>query len=427
MFSYWRYLCFDLILVSNSYVSVGQAQDEPPVENTDSVFSRPALFDGSGTLREAMRQHGINADLWWTQFNQSFVDGNGNSDWEYGGKVDLIVNLDASKLGLWHGFSINLHQEWLYGEDANAQGDGTFLPVNTALALPRLGGNEAETSILLTQQLGDRASLSLGKFNMLAAAARTPLVGGGGLDTFMHIALAAPVSGVTPPYLLGASASLKTDHASYNLLVYDPRNAQYWDVIEKPFRDGVTTSLSATFPVKVHGRSGFHTVRGVYSTEDGIDLRDVPQLGLPPELQDEPRSKSGPWYLQYSFQQFLHQSEADPSKGWGIFGQFAISGGNPNPAKGHFFIGLGGNSFLPGRLNDRWGIAYFQNELDPDLRAAARRDLGISLGSEKGVEAYYNLAVTPWLRVTGDLQVVNPFPSNRDRSVFAGLRTQVRF
>jgi hypothetical protein len=38
---------------------------------------------------------------------------------------------------------------------------------------------------------------------MLDAAAKTPLIGGGGINTFQHIGFAAPVSGVTQPYIVG--------------------------------------------------------------------------------------------------------------------------------------------------------------------------------------------------------------------------------
>ena len=130
---------------------------------------------------------------------------------------------DGEKIGLWSGLSMNLHQEFVYGDDVTTQNDGTYLPINTALALPRLGGHDHDTSIILTQKINDQATLSLGKFNMLDAAARTPILSGGGLNSFQNIGFAAPIN---PPYLLGASLSLRLERVSFNLIVYDPRNAQ---------------------------------------------------------------------------------------------------------------------------------------------------------------------------------------------------------
>ncbi len=54
-----------------------------------------------------------------------------------------------------------------------------------------------------------------------------------------------------------------------------PRNAQDWNVVTSPFQKGETTSLSATFPVKIGGLTGYQGLRGVY-------LADIPRLILPP-------------------------------------------------------------------------------------------------------------------------------------------------
>ncbi len=43
------------------------------------------------------------------------------------------------------------------------------------------------------------------------------------------------------------------------------------------------------------------------------------------------------------------------------------------------------------------------------------------------LEAYYNIAVTPWFRVTADIQYVEPVRKDRDDATFIGLRTQMKF
>ncbi len=112
----------------------------PPALSQGFDWDRPALLDGPGSPKQEMRDTGIIVDAWLTQFYQGVVAGDGDREWQYGGKGDLIVTFDGGKLGLWKGFYVNLHQEWLYGEDANTQGDGSLFPVNTALGFPRLGG-----------------------------------------------------------------------------------------------------------------------------------------------------------------------------------------------------------------------------------------------------------------------------------------------
>jgi porin len=409
--------------VGASRASSQSAQDGSVAQ---SLLTRPSLLDGDGGPKEALRARGIYTDFSLTQFYQGLVSGDGNKSWQYGGKGDAVVTFDGAKLGLWSGFYVTVHQEWLYGEDANTLGDGSLLPVNTALAFPRLGGHEQDTTVVVTQNFGEPWSLSVGKFNMLDAASKTPLMGGGGINTFMNLGLAAPASGVTPPYIVGGSLTLKTKPAIFNLFVYDPRNAQNSDVIENPFSEGTTTSLTTTVPVKIAGLTGYQGVRGVYSTKKGLDLVDVPQLLLPPESQSVPGTKQGYWYFAYSFQQYLFQSTTNPKEGWGVFGQVSISDGNPNPIEWSLLAGIGGSSLLPGRSLDRWGIGYFHYGVSSDLMDGLSA-LGINIRDEQGVEAYYNLAVTPWFLMTADVQYIEPFLPDHKDAVFLALRSQLKF
>ena len=393
-----------------------------------TLYERPALFDGPGSTRQALRESGVDIHASWTQFMQGIVGGGASGDWQTGGKGDLIINLDGNRLGLWPGLFINIHQEVVVGDDLNDLFNGSYIPVNTALAFPRLGGSDYDTSIVVTQSLGETLTLSAGKFNMLDAVARTPLIGGGGLDTFMNLGLAAPLSGVTPPYIVGASLGVNTKPVSFNVFVYDPRNAQDWDVVSNPFEEGVTLSVSSTLQTQIGGLPGIYSMRGVISSDESIDLRDAPQILLPPEFPVEIGTKADPWFVSFSAQQYLWQSPGDPGKGWGLFGQVGWSDGNPTPVHSSFFLGAGGNSPIPGRLDDLWGIAYFRYDLSDDLLdALAAPPFNLALGPEEGVEAYYNLAVTPWFRVTADVQWIDDFPANEKDTWFAGLRTQVKF
>ena len=179
-----------------------------------SLWTQPSIFDTPGGLKESLRDAGINLDVWVTEFGQGIISGDGEKGIEWGGKGDILATFDGERLGLWQGLSVFVHQEVIWGEDANNRGDGSIIPVNTALAFPRLGGSDQELSISVTQAFGPRASVSVGKFNMLDPASRVPIMGGGGLDTFMNTAFAAPISGVTPPYSVGAMATYKTDPAT---------------------------------------------------------------------------------------------------------------------------------------------------------------------------------------------------------------------
>lgn len=417
------------LLLCLAAATQAEAQVVESTTDTAGIWDRPALLDGPGTVKQSLRDRGVSVDAWLTQFYQGVIAGEGDREWQYGGKGDLIVTFDGQKLGLWQGFYVNVHQEWLYGEDANNQGDGSILPVNTAMGFPRLGGYERDTSIIVTQTFGEQFSISVGKFNLLDAAAKTPLTGGGGLDTFMNTALAAPISGVTPPYIVGGIASLKTEPAIFTLMVYDPRNAQNWDVIEHPFEDGTTTSLSITVPTKVAGLTGYYGVRGVYSSKDGLDLADIPQLILPPGSEGPVQTAldtDNYWYVSASVQQYFYQDPTNPAVGWGLFADAAVSDGNPNPFKWRFLGGLAGNSPIAGREQDRWGVGYFYYGLSDDLKDSLST-IGIAIADEQGIEAFYNYFITPWLRLTGDVQWIDTGRADLDDAVLAAVRLQTRF
>ena len=76
--------------------------------------------------------------------------------------------------------------------DAGRLEDLTKAHPGTALALPLLGGTPTDLSLTATQSFGSNVSVTAGKFNMLDAAARTPIMGGGGETTFWNTAFAAP-------------------------------------------------------------------------------------------------------------------------------------------------------------------------------------------------------------------------------------------
>ncbi|MCX7303642.1 MAG: hypothetical protein NTV73_04770 [Hyphomicrobiales bacterium] len=75
--------------------------------------------------------------------------------------------------------------------------------------------------------------------------------------------------------------------------------------------------------VTIGGKSGFHTLRGVYSTLHGTDLGDIPDLILPGGAENLGKV-DGYWFASYAFQQYLVQDQQNPSRGWGIFGQIAV-------------------------------------------------------------------------------------------------------
>jgi len=83
--------------------------------------------------------------------------------------------------------------------------------------------------------------------------------------------------------------------------------------------------------------------------------------------------------------------------------------GNPNLMKWTTFFGVGGSSFISGRPDNRFGLAYFHI----GVSSALKDELApVNLKDESGVEVFYNVAMTPWFRIT-DVEEGDPNPERR--------------
>jgi porin len=347
------------------------------------------------------------------------------------------LRVDGEKLGFWKGLKFNAQYEHYFGRNVNRQ-DLALLPVNVAQAFIERDGYHSALSMTLTQEFSEQFSITIGKFNMLTLAAQTPLVGGGGIETFMNRSFALPSTGigvsspesvadrliVAPPYLLGGVGALKTKYFDLKVMVADPRNAQQPRVIQRPFERGVGAGLMLTVPFEIGGLHGFHTVRAAYSNARGFDLEDIGESQRIARLRGI--TKKGYRFVSYAVQQYLMQSADDPKVGWGVFSLATLSDGNPNPVKWSVVAGLAGNNLMTGREDDRWGVGYYHYRLSPLLLSglAMRR---IYRRSESGVEAFYNFAVTRWFRLSGDVQIIDPWNPVRTRASYLGLRLQTKF
>jgi porin len=398
----------------------------------NAVAARPASWMERDTLtgdwagrRIWLKEHGIILAPRLTQFYQGLAAGDDEGDFEYGGKADLMLNADLSKLGFWNGFSVTVHGEYNFGESINGAG-GILSPVNTALLFPGMEDADAFdlSSVYFQQQFGDSVSLLFGKINMMDIASKKQFAGGAGIDSFWNLAFAAPPTGVVPPYLFGALMSVRTEPATFGLWVYDPASVVNKSGFEEPFANGVTIRGSVDFPVTIGGLSGRQGFVALYSTEKGIDLADIGDTFIPPFPPDFPDIKDGQYYFAYSFDQYLYRASENSKEGFGVFGQVGISDGNPNRLYLSAHLGIGGTGLIPGRSEDNWGIAYYYMGPSRDLQESLSPVL--TLRDEHGVELFYNLEVTPWLTVGADLQVINP-SLGEDTAIIPGLRSVARF
>jgi porin len=401
----------------DAYLAVASAASEPGLRERDT------LGGDVGGIRPWLKEHGITIQPRLTQFYQGMPKGDGAHGFEYGGKADMLLNANLTKLGAWHGLFFSIHGEYNFGEAVNGRG-GTLIPVNTAMAFPGTEGKDASdiSSYYFKQVMFDDAvSLIAGKISIIDYCATKPFMGGVGIDSFWNLVFTAPPSGTVPAYFLGSIMNIRTEPATFGLWVYDPNSSVNKSGLDEPFQDGVTIRGTVSFPLTIFGLSGHQGFAASYSTKDGKDWETVDDVDL---SFTSSATKTDRWYVAYTFDNWLYQSKENPKEGLGIFGQFAISDGNPNWLHWLAFGGFGGTGLIPGRPIDNWGIGYYYASF-----ASGLKDLDSpypDIRDEQGLEVFYNYAVTPWLIIGADVQFIRP-GLDHDTAIFTGLRTVIKF
>ena len=399
--------------------SAMSVKDAPPAVALDDLMSRSTLTGDWGGVRTTLAKHGVDMDLRHTSTFQGLLEGEGDKNFEYGGKLDAFINLDSAKLGLWEGGGFRSHIEYRHGDAPSGLG-GAIFAVNAMLYWP---GDEAykwaATSLYVTQKLGDSGNIAFGKFNPVDLLAADPFYGGWGIDRFMNLILAAPPSGLIPVVFMGAVGSMKTEAVNWTLMVFDPEDRTFDYLPRDLFRSGVNISLSGAHNTTLAGRRTVYAVTAIYSTAEGTDYS-----GLQPGIGST-STKKGSYNVSFEFKHNLQESTNQPNASWGFYLKAAIADGNPNYVQSSLIAGIGGRPLFFGRPEDSFGIGAFRYNVSNELQSAVNPY--ITFHDEAALEAYYSYAVTPWLSLTADIQYIKPATSGDQNALVTALRTSIRF
>lgn len=401
-----------------------------------SIFDRPKLTGNWWGARDALFENGLTFDVSSTQFYQGVTSGGIDQIAKYGGRNDYLFNLDGGKAGLWEGLHLNLHGESRYGNDINEASGTLLVPPNIAMLFPLPAGTHtALTAVKFTQYLTDDLVVYAGKFNMLDELVQS-FGAGRGVDAFMNTGLVFPVVlDRTVPYsTLGAGFSVMSgSRALFTLMVFDTHNTPTTSGFETFFTNGAVALSKLDIPVNPFGLPGHQGVEGTYSSGTYDSLRTIPYIdvnGLPSVTTTPIR---GSWSVFYVADQALYVDPTNPSRSWGLFTNIGVADNDPSPIRMSASIGLGGSSPLVSRPLDTFGIGY--SFVQPSTGLANLDPAFLPVRNDHALELYYNIAVTPWLRLTPDLQVLwpgirntpPPGPSSIDTTVLLGLRAKIVF
>jgi porin len=387
------------------------------------LIAAPASAQGLtgdwGGARTGLAESGVAVRGDVTGFLQGQLAGTGDKVWDASGRYDAFADLDFGKMGLVKDLGFHFHGEGRFGSGQSNFGFQLW-PSNTGAALPLGGEGFAATSLYVTQMVGKRTILMLGKINAVDLLASDPVFGGWGSQRFQNIAFVAPPSGVVPPTIMGGVLVHKGKPISLTLMVFDPEDRTRDYFPGDLFATGVNVSVGGTWAGDVAGRATSIGVTSTVSTKRGADLGDIL---APPGLETD--DLKGSYNIALQITHRLANSTQVKGKGLDLAMKVATADGNPNIIRSSFVLGLAGHGMVKGRPNDSFGVGGFIYNFSNALQDSA--EPLVDFNDEQGVEAWYSLALTPWFRVTANTQYVNVARGDADPALITGLRANIAF
>lgn len=395
-----------------------------PAAQRSDFWTRGQFLDDWCGFRSDLAESGVTVIGDFTQYYQGVASGGLVRQFAYGGRGDYLIDIDSGKLGLWEGGQLDLRGETRLGEDVNGN-DGALAPSNFAMALPRPDQNvTALTGVQYTQTLSDNLSVFAGKLNLLDGTP-TAYAQGRRLNYFWNTAMQSNISRIfLLPSTLGAGFTVRDDvEPVFNFYLVDSHFTSTTSGLSTLFSNGVVMYGEYRIRTNWFGLPGHSAVGGLYSSATRT-VRDSNPYVLVPEADPAAPlpTKNSAWTVTYRFDQVLYADPEDPKRNWTLNGDYGLSDGNPNPIRWFANVSLVGGSPIRSRENDTIGIGYYHLGVShlPLLTA-------LGLGAENGVELFYNVAVTPWLHVTPDLQVLDPARSQNATALLVGVRGRISF
>ena len=386
------------------------AQTSSIAPYSGDLWNRSTLTGDWFGVRNDLAAKGITFDMSLTQVGQGVVDGGKDEGWKYGGRGNLTFNLDTEKLGLWPGGFLTVEVEGNFTDSVNGK-TGALMPVNSNQLYPTPSGDNLNVpQVSFMQFFSPYAGVVLGKLDTTSGDANE-FAHGKGDTQFLNLAfnfnptavVAAPYSGLGAGLIILPTKDPKA--AIINFMVLQTNGKASTTGFSDLHSNQLSFAGEARVRTDFFGLTGHQLIGGEYSNKTFTSLNQSLRFFI--ENRDI-ETKDGSWAIYYNFDQYLYEPKKGSGQGIGIFGRFGASDGNPNPMHFFFSFGAGGKGIIPGRPLDRFGIGYYYIDVkSPKITGVLGRTREF-LRDESGFEAFYNIAITPWMQLTPDIQVIRP-------------------
>lgn len=421
-------------LVRGQEPASAQAAPKPAAAPAPDFLHQEELSGDWNGARTRWKNKGVELASSLTQFYQGVSSGGTGTSSEYNGTALARLKLDLGKLAGWQFWSAEIKAETRFGGPL-VTSTGTISPVNTAAIIPGAAGTVfSVTAVNFTKLFpinlkeGKLFAVSFGRYNLLDLLDEH-LFGGGGTERFLNIAQIGPLTVLRQVPLItnGASmAYIRGGEPFLTFAVLDPNDHSTDPGLSNLFADGVTFSPGINFPAKYGGKTAKHSFGGAVTTKAYTPFDAIHQAIIPGPPINPVEPQRGSWSVNYVFRQYLVERAA--KDGWGVFGQVSLADQGTSPITSFFDVGLGGNGLVPSRRRDEFGVAYAYTDVSDELKDNLDLPpLGVRLRVEHQLEVFYNLHLTPWFQLTGNLQVLRPNRPAADTAVVPAVRLRVVF
>ncbi|HKE59375.1 MAG TPA: carbohydrate porin [Pyrinomonadaceae bacterium] len=413
--------------------SVDQKSEPTPAPSPELDFWHQETMTGDwGGTRARWRERGFEMQFTLTQFVQGTAAGGLRRDTEGNGKFEAQFNIDLDKVWGWKYWSAETKVEYRFGGPV-LTGTGAINTVNTDVTVPASQGSVvAITAFNFTRVFPvnshDQIEVSFGRFNTLDIQEK--FFGGAGLEKFFNVAHIGPMTGLrqVPNVTNGAGIDYVRKGESFiSFGILDPNDHSTNVGLDNLFGDGVTLAPVINLPSKWFGKTGKHSFSYTVTTKKYTPFDAIRQIVLPGPPLNPVQPKRGSFSISYVGRQFLVERNKDD--GWGVFTQLSIADKDTSPVTRFIDVGLGGNGIFTARPQDDFGIAYAYTGLSEVLKDNLNL---VTLGNvrphaEHQFEGFYNFHITPWLKLTGDLQIIRPVVRRANTAVIPGARLELIF
>jgi len=436
---------------------LGAAEAPSKEPYSGDLWDRSTLSGDWWGLRNELAAKGVTIDMSLTQAAQGIVHGGKDTGWQYGGgRGDINLSVDTQKLGLWPGGFFALEAEGNFTPydnilDSTNGETGALMPVNSSQIYPTPSGDNFNLPGLnFTQFLSPYFGLLIGKLATISSTSgdMNEFAHGKGDINFMNMAFNFnPIIALTVPYStlgtgLVALPTKDPKQAIVKFVVVSSSGKASTSGFEDLNDDNLTFAGEARVRTNFFGRTGHQLFGYTFSNKKFNSIDQSVRVVIE---NRELSGKKGSWNVYYNFDQYLYEPEKGSGEGIGIFGRFGASDGNPNFMHFFYSVGIGGKGVIPTRPDDRYGFGFYYLVISNPRVQGLFQNTKL-LRDEYGFEAFYNIAITPWLRLTPDVQVIRgaqkemitvgtsplgvPFIASRKSlgmSTILGLRLQMVF